>query len=160
MIRNLRRRRNLSTSKIVPIYISSPISDIYRILMENTKSSMKIQSQTSTLGSERSRKLKETFLLLLKNMIWRHCVAEDFRMDAGIAFIFKSTFQQVPYLLNQNQCVGGLAILYQEDRPIFYLVTKKQSSGKPTLYTLWLYLRKLKTHCVAHNITSLAIPRI
>lgn len=62
--------------------------------------------------------------------------------------------------MNQKQKQGGLAILPFPTRFIYYLVTKKYSSGKPTLYTMWNSLKKMQQHVQANNVKQLAIPRI
>ncbi|XP_018336781.1 TBC1 domain family member 5 homolog A isoform X2 [Agrilus planipennis] len=89
-----------------------------------------------------------------------HCVAEDMSMGSGIAVSFRKNFKSVPYLLNQRQRSGGLAILEDKNRFIYYLVTKKHSKGKPTLSTLWSSLNKLRNHMVENNAMALSIPRI
>ncbi|XP_044269461.1 uncharacterized protein LOC123014415 [Tribolium madens] len=89
-----------------------------------------------------------------------HCVAEDMNMGSGIAVQFRRDFKRVDELLNQHQEPGGLAVLEHDGRYIYYLVTKRLSSGKPTYGTLFSSLQKLRTHMVHNNVRKLAIPRI
>ncbi|CAH1372302.1 unnamed protein product [Tenebrio molitor] len=89
-----------------------------------------------------------------------HCVAEDMNMGAGIAVRFRRDFKKVGELLNQRQRPGGLAILTHKDRFIYYLVTKRLSSGKPTYSTLFSSLKTLRGHVIANDVKKLAMPRI
>ncbi|XP_050293437.1 uncharacterized protein LOC126733979 [Anthonomus grandis grandis] len=91
-----------------------------------------------------------------------HCVAEDFRMGSGIAVTFKREFGNQAELLDQYVKPGGLAVLFDEEhqRFIYYLVTKKESSGKPTYQDLWESLCKLKDHIKENKVTKLAMPRL
>lgn len=69
-------------------------------------------------------------------------------------------FKRVDVLLNQGQRTGGLAVLPDKDRYIYYLVTKKQSSGKPTLRSLFASLLKMRQHIEQNKVKKLAMPRI
>ncbi|CAH1170078.1 unnamed protein product [Phaedon cochleariae] len=89
-----------------------------------------------------------------------HCVAEDMRMGSGIAVKFKRDFKQVEELLGQRQKQGGLAYLEDNKRYVYYLVTKRTSSGKPTYETFWSSLKKMRDHIVEKEVKQLAIPRI
>ncbi|XP_060535972.1 ADP-ribose glycohydrolase OARD1-like [Cylas formicarius] len=77
-----------------------------------------------------------------------HCVAADLRMEQGIAVDFKNKFKNVKYLLDQNPKPGGIATLFDDknNRFIYYLITKEKSNKKPTYFTLWKALNKMKTH--------------
>ena len=110
-----------------------------------------------------------------------HCVAEDMNMGSGIAVQFRyenktqkylqqyintifeisrHKFKRVDDLLNQYQSKGGLAILTDKDRYIYYLVTKTYSTGKPTYATLFSSLKCLKKHVVEKRVQKIAMPRI
>ncbi|XP_031355947.1 uncharacterized protein LOC116180204 isoform X2 [Photinus pyralis] len=89
-----------------------------------------------------------------------HCVAEDMNMGSGIAVRFSQEFKRREELYSQRQRPGGLAILEDKGRYIYYLVTKKESNGKPTMLTMWNSLRKLRQHIEDNNVKQLAIPRI
>lgn len=75
-------------------------------------------------------------------------------------YFLRMKFGRVAYLLDQEARTGGLAVLEDGKRFIYYLVTKERSQGKPTMYTLWLSLKKLKDHCIEHDVKKLAIPQI
>ncbi|VEN40831.1 unnamed protein product [Callosobruchus maculatus] len=93
-----------------------------------------------------------------------HCVAEDLSMGSGIAVHFKREFRELGELYAQRQKQGGLAILEKEDgdskRYIYYLVTKRESSGKPTYLTFWSSVKKMRDHIRDNGVKKLAIPRI
>lgn len=63
-------------------------------------------------------------------------------------------------LNNQRSKQGGLAVLENEGRFIYYLVTKRVSSGKPTYETLWKSLTKMRNHMVENKVSKLALPKI
>jgi len=89
-----------------------------------------------------------------------HCVSKDLKMGAGIAVIFKKKFGQVEELMSQNPQVGGLVLLKEEDRTIFYLVTKEKYWYKPTYKSLESSLVALNKELEKRNINKLSIPRI
>lgn len=89
-----------------------------------------------------------------------HCVAADLRMGAGIAIKFRHKFGQINKLKEQRQKVGGVAVLKDNDRFIYYLVSKNLSYEKPTYRDLFLSLNGMKSHMVKNNVNKLAIPRI
>ncbi|XP_076272304.1 uncharacterized protein LOC143203879 isoform X1 [Rhynchophorus ferrugineus] len=91
-----------------------------------------------------------------------HCVAADLRMGSGIAVGFKQQFKNLDTLLDQRVKQGGVAILPDEKnkRYIYYLVTKKESTGKPTYNSLWKSLWKMREHIVLNQVKKLALPRI
>lgn len=91
-----------------------------------------------------------------------HCVAEDFKMSAGIAIDFRAKFGNIKNLLNQNKTVGEVAFIKHGKRYIFYLVTKETSTFlcKPTLESLERCLLQLKKECRELNVRNLAMPKI
>ncbi|CAD7004673.1 O-acetyl-ADP-ribose deacetylase 1 isoform X2 [Ceratitis capitata] len=89
-----------------------------------------------------------------------HCVAADMRLGRGIAIKFRNKFGQIPKLKQQNVKPGGVAVLQDRTRFIYYLVTKTSSWNKPTYQTLETSLRCMKTHMLQNNVDKLAIPRI
>nr|CAI5849357.1 unnamed protein product [Callosobruchus analis] len=93
-----------------------------------------------------------------------HCVAEDLSMGSGIAVHFKRDFKGLAELYDQRQKQGGLAILEKQDgdskRYIYYLVTKRESSGKPTYFTFWSSVKKMRDHIRENGVKKLAMPRI
>lgn len=89
-----------------------------------------------------------------------HCVSEDFKMGKGIAKKFKEKFGNVNRLINQEKKVGECAILKHEKRHIFYLITKKHYSDKPTYKSVKACLIDMKEKCKNLNIKKLAMPKI
>ncbi|XP_063700848.1 ADP-ribose glycohydrolase OARD1-like [Culicoides brevitarsis] len=89
-----------------------------------------------------------------------HCVAADMRMGAGIAVKFKQLFGQVDKLKSQNQRAGGVAVLKDGERYIYYLVSKNETYSKPTYQDLSYSLEAMRKHMKENNVTKLAMPRI
>lgn len=89
-----------------------------------------------------------------------HCVAKDMRMSAGIAIHFKKMFGRVGELMDQRPDVGTVAYLQQNDRYIYYLITKERSNRKPTYESITASIEKLRDFIVKHDVKNLAIPRI
>ncbi|CAH1738137.1 uncharacterized protein LOC114121472 isoform X1 [Aphis gossypii] len=89
-----------------------------------------------------------------------HCVAQDMRMSAGIAIHFKQVFGRVGELMDQRPDVGTVAYLQQNDRYIYYLITKERSNKKPTYDSITAAIKKLRDFIVKHDVKKLAIPRI
>lgn len=69
-------------------------------------------------------------------------------------------FKRVEVLLGQNQKTGGLAVLEDKNRYIYYLVTKKLSNGKPTMLTLFSSLCRMREHIRKHDVSKVAMPRV
>lgn len=80
-----------------------------------------------------------------------HCVAADMKMGAGIAVKFREKYGQIDELLNQGATAGGLAILKDGSRFIYYLVSKDKSYQKPTYQDLFLSLHAMKAHMVRNE---------
>jgi hypothetical protein len=98
--------------------------------------------------------------LFTSNESLAHCVGQDLIMGAGIATEFKKRFMRVSLLKKQGAKVGEMAVLQDESRFIYYLVTKKYSVGKPTYESLEKSLIALRDHMIANNVLRLSIPRI
>ena len=83
-------------------------------------------------------------------------------MSAGIAPQFVKRFGDRDTLKAQQKRVGDVAILSnKQGRPfIHYLVTKAVSSDLPEFQNLMFSLIRMRYHMVAHQVTSLSIPRI
>ncbi|XP_019369764.1 PREDICTED: O-acetyl-ADP-ribose deacetylase 1 isoform X1 [Gavialis gangeticus] len=89
-----------------------------------------------------------------------HCISEDCRMGAGIAVLFKKKFGGVEELLDQQKKSGEVAVLKRDDRYIYYLITKKKVSHKPTYENMRKSLDAMKTHCLNNGVTDISMPRI
>ncbi|BFF99159.1 ADP-ribose glycohydrolase OARD1 [Drosophila madeirensis] len=89
-----------------------------------------------------------------------HCVGADLAMGAGIAVKFKEVYGKVDELRAQKAASGDVAVLKDNDRYIYYLVTKPQSWGKPTYESLQSSLEQMREHMRKNNVKQLAIPRI
>lgn len=89
-----------------------------------------------------------------------HCVAADLHMGAGIAVMFRNKFGRVATLKGQNAKVGGLAVLKDGKRTIYYLITKKLSTQKPKYSDLLCSLIALRKDMQSKGIKKLGIPKI
>ncbi|XP_044751643.1 uncharacterized protein LOC123311642 [Coccinella septempunctata] len=89
-----------------------------------------------------------------------HCVSQDFEMGKGIALIFKTRFGQVDELKSQNKTVGQVAYISDQNRRIYYLITKALFFQKRTYQTVFKALMNLKILCQQNNESHLAFPRI
>ena len=95
-----------------------------------------------------------------ENSSLAHCVSVHLHMNLGIAKIFKTKYKYVSVLKDQNVGIGGVAILQDNNRFIYYLVTKKSYWNKPTYYSLEKSLNTMVSHCIENNVKKLSIPRI
>ncbi|XP_054902165.1 ADP-ribose glycohydrolase OARD1 [Poeciliopsis prolifica] len=89
-----------------------------------------------------------------------HCISEDIRMGAGIATMFKKRFGEVSTLKKQKKVPGQCAVLACDQRFIYYLITKKRASQKPTYDNLRKSLEDMKSHCLQNGVNRISIPRI
>ena len=89
-----------------------------------------------------------------------HCVSSDLKMGRGIALAFRKKFGRINELKSQHPTVGGLCILEEETRYIYYLVTKRFYYEKPTYETLKSSLVALREHMISHNVKSISMPLI
>ncbi|XP_077297617.1 uncharacterized protein LOC143919268 [Arctopsyche grandis] len=89
-----------------------------------------------------------------------HCVAEDLQMGAGIAVEFRERFKKTGYLASLGVKTGGVAVLQIKERFIYYLITKRNSKGKPTLGSVTQSLIKMATHVEKNDVKQIAMPTI
>ncbi|XP_043543124.1 ADP-ribose glycohydrolase OARD1-like isoform X1 [Chiloscyllium plagiosum] len=89
-----------------------------------------------------------------------HCISEDCEMEAGIAVLFKKKYGCVDELRNQKKKIGEAAVLQKDQRYIYYLITKKVASDKPTYDDLQSSLKAMKNHCLSNGVLQISMPKI
>ncbi|XP_051880651.1 ADP-ribose glycohydrolase OARD1-like isoform X1 [Pristis pectinata] len=89
-----------------------------------------------------------------------HCISEDCNMEAGIAVLFKRKYGCVEELQNQKKKIGDVAVLQKDQRCIYYLITKKLASDKPTYDALQNSLKAMRDHCLDNGILKISMPKI
>lgn len=89
-----------------------------------------------------------------------HCVSGDLNMSRGLALRFRRKFGQVTKLRDQRKKLTEIAYIRQDERMVFYLITKEYYRQKPSYETFYKSLQNLKEACMEHKITTLACPRL
>lgn len=81
-------------------------------------------------------------------------------MGKGIAETFKELFGGVDELMAQRKNVGDVAVLDDNGRYIYYLVTKFKYHNKPTYSSLRSSLEAMRKHCLENKVTNISMPMI
>ncbi|XP_062841683.1 ADP-ribose glycohydrolase OARD1-like [Trichomycterus rosablanca] len=81
-------------------------------------------------------------------------------MGAGIAVDFKRRFGRVPELRKQSKETGQCAVLEDDNRYIYYLVTKRFSTDRPEYSALKQSLTEMKDHCLTNGVIHVSMPKI
>lgn len=115
-----------------------------------SKDSCPVMETVVRFGMALQQKFSMIFLKFQQTMRWR---------NAWLRTVFRQKFGNVEAFRCQGPAIGPLH-LYIEERPIFYLVTKKHSNEKLTYRSVWDSLRSLRNHLLQEDITKLVIPKI
>lgn len=89
-------------------------------------------------------------------------VSADLKMNSGIAIKFKERYSCVEIFKEQNAKTGGLAFVKHRDteRFIYYLVVMPVHNARPTYYTIWMAMQKLKENVLENKIKKIAMSHI
>lgn len=107
-------------------------------------------------GSYRLNEVNGDLFSAPKTHSLAHCVGADLAMGAGIAVKFKDVYGKVDELRSQNVGSGDVAVLKDDERFIYYLVTKPKSYGKPTYDSLQSSLENMREHMVSNAMIKRA----
>ncbi|XP_039617825.1 ADP-ribose glycohydrolase OARD1-like [Polypterus senegalus] len=88
------------------------------------------------------------------------CVTEQFSMSSGVCHIFRKEFNQVEELKKQGKKIGEVAVLENQGRFLYYLVTRSKYNWKANYEDLEKCLIMMKEHCQQHGVHSLSMPRL
>lgn len=89
-----------------------------------------------------------------------HCISRDLGMGKGIAATFKKHFGGLNDLRKQQLSVGECGILLRQNRYIYYMITKKKYSNKPSYGSITKTLEYMKNHAVMNNVKRISMPKI
>ena len=87
-----------------------------------------------------------------------HCIASDLRMGAGIAVPMCQKYSLRTRMRDSGESLDYPTCVYTE--PVFNLITKKLSSGKPTYDSLRDALAKMSLMVIAKGVKKIAMPKI
>ena len=77
-----------------------------------------------------------------------------------MGLVFRNLFGQIDQLRRQQIPLGGVGVLQQGGRYLYYLVTKQRFFEKPSYETLHQCLEELKSHMLKHHVKKLHIPKL
>ena len=89
-----------------------------------------------------------------------HCVSADLVMGCGVADQFRRRVGRVEELRAQGATVGQVAVLEEDKRFLYYLITKAKVSGKPAYSALRRALTAMFRHARGHGVKHIAMPLI
>jgi hypothetical protein len=93
-----------------------------------------------------------------------HCVAQDFRMSAGIALVFRRRYGNVAAMRRLLPVIGSVVSFLRpgasDGSRVYALVTKATSDAKPSLEALRLALGALAADLVSRGLSVIALPRL
>ena len=118
----------------------------------------------------RIRYVRQDLFTAPQNVSLAHCVAADLGMRGGIAVDFRERFGDKDHLRmnanfygrrhQSNQNEGILATLPENNRFIYYLITKPRSNQRPTYLSIRKSLVYMRSHAELHEVKKIAMPRI
>jgi O-acetyl-ADP-ribose deacetylase (regulator of RNase III) len=100
--------------------------------------------------------MRKDLFTMPKEYYLGHCIAEDLKMGAGIAVAFQKKFNLREAIQQQDHTAPTCVFA----NGVFNLITKKKSSGKPTLNSLKAALIVMRGIISENGITKMAMPKI
>ncbi|XP_025424426.1 uncharacterized protein LOC112693534 [Sipha flava] len=117
--------------------------------------------QTKGNGNCVIKEVDENLFNLPRDVALAHCIAEDLRMERGVAVQFKRYFGGIGQLMDQKLTVGDVGVVVKnETEYAFYLVTKNYCNGTSTMLSLSHALKSLVKKMQERKINKLGIPQI
>ena len=89
-----------------------------------------------------------------------HCVSQDLKLGKGVAKLFRQKFGRIGELEKAKAGIGDIAVLKDNARFIYNMVTKAKYSDKPTYESLRQSLVAMRNHAVEHLVKHIAMPKI
>lgn len=89
-----------------------------------------------------------------------HSVPADFTLHNGTSLQFKCKFGRVSELKSQHKHSGSVAVIEDNNRFIYNLVTKERNHEKASYASLYYSLLSMREHMLENRVTKLAIPHL
>jgi len=150
---------NKNADALSRIKINALSAEKENLIREEFKKFEKIREESEINNNVVEAKICDLFNMP-KHFSLAHSVSQDLRMSQGIANEFRKKFKRIDELLLQNKKVGEIAYLKDNDRYIFYLITKEHFYDKPSYFNVFLTLWNLKELLETLKVNKLAIPEI
>ncbi|XP_037539698.1 ADP-ribose glycohydrolase OARD1-like [Nematolebias whitei] len=71
-----------------------------------------------------------------------------------------ASVEKVEARSDTEKFLGQCAVLERGRRFVYYLITKKKATQRPTYNSLQQSLEDMKSHCVENGVTRISMPRI
>lgn len=88
------------------------------------------------------------------------CISSDVEMSKGIALEFRNRFKHEERIKSQNPQVHEIVAIKENDKFIYYLVTKRNFWDKPSYDDLFKVVVLLREHLIKNDQKSICIPRL
>lgn len=89
-----------------------------------------------------------------------HCIAADWRMSDGLAVDIKKMFGDITKQNQNKHLVGSIVQQEKNGKKVLHIITKEESTAKPTWKDFKKAIYKLATRCKEEKISKLALPKL